>query len=148
MSKWPIQVHCDGPKLSHNLIKILQINSIRKTQITYNYKHMTLRNITKKTLLSTNLKEAKSTADKFLGLLRKSNPRSLMFKTRFGIHTFLLKSPIDVLILDSEHRVVSVKNLKPNRIFIYNPMRLLVIELPTGTIQKSKTQEGDTLTFK
>ncbi|MEK7581320.1 MAG: DUF192 domain-containing protein [Patescibacteria group bacterium] len=109
---------------------------------------MTLKNITKKTLLSTNLKEARSTTDKILGLLRKSNPRSLMFKTRFGIHTFLLKSAIDVLILDSQNKVVSVKSLKPNRIFIYNPMHSLVIELPTGTIQKSKTQKGDKLTFK
>src|SRR3989344_1745645 len=103
---------------------------------------MILKNVTRKTLLSTSLKEAKSISDKFLGLTKKSNPRSLLFKKGFGFHTFFLRTAIDILVLDSENKVVSAKSLKPNRIFIYNPSHFLVIELPTGTIHKSKTQRG------
>lgn len=108
---------------------------------------MVLHNQTKKTIIAKDLKEAKSLYDKLFGLLIKKNPRSLVFKTRFGIHTFFLKEPIDVLVLNSQNKVVSVKSLKPNRIFIYNPTRSLVIELPAGIIQKSKTQRGDQLTL-
>ena len=81
--------------------------------------------------------EAKNLREKIQGLIGKKKPQSLMLKTRFGIHTFGLKFPIDVLILNNENKVASIKkNLKPNRIFLWNPMHDKVLELPSGTIQK------------
>lgn len=107
---------------------------------------MVVLNKTRKTTLTKNLKEAKSFMDSFFGLLRQSNPRSLLFKTRFGIHTFCLKVPIDVIVLDSKFRVVKLQeSLKPNRLFFWNPKYNLVIELSEGTINKSKTQIKDSL---
>lgn len=104
---------------------------------------MVLRNITKKTIVSKDLEEAKSFINKYLGLLKKSNPRSLLFNTRFGIHTFGLKIPIDAVILDNNFRVVKVKeNLKPNSVFFWNPKYNLVIELPVGTLKKTQTFLG------
>ena len=72
--------------------------------------------------------------------------KALVFKTRFGIHTFFLKLPIDVIVLDKNKKAVIIKrSLKPNRIFFWNIMYDTVVELPKNSIQISKTEEGDLL---
>lgn len=110
---------------------------------------MVLKNVTKNTILAKDLKEAKSALDLTLGLLRKSNPRSLLFRTNLGIHTFGLKEAIDVLVLDGNFRVVKLKqNLKPDFLFFWNPKYNLVLELPVGTIKKSKTTILDLIRFE
>lgn len=107
---------------------------------------MILKNITRKTVLAVDIKKTSSLVDKNLGLLKKSNPRSLFFETRFGIHTFFMGKAIDVLVLDRNYVVKVVKeSLMPNNIFFYSPRFPLVIELPVGTIGKSKTRVGDRL---
>lgn len=106
---------------------------------------MKVTNKSNNTLLSDSLKEASSFSDRFFGLLKTSNPRCLMFKTRFGIHTFFLKEPIDVIILDDKLRVVKIKTVKPNRFFFWHPRFSQVLELPCETAKKTKTRVGDTL---
>jgi uncharacterized membrane protein (UPF0127 family) len=107
---------------------------------------MKVHNSTKKTVVSATVLRADSTADRMLGLLRFDHPHALLIHTRFGIHTFGLKFPIDVLILDKENTVAALnKNMKPNRIFIWNPTWDTVLELPGGSIEKSKSEIGDTL---
>ncbi|MDO8452439.1 MAG: DUF192 domain-containing protein [bacterium] len=102
---------------------------------------MIIKNPKRKTVLSSNCKFASSFLDKTLGLLRKSIPRALLFKTRFGLHTFFLTKPIDVLVLDEKYIVQSIKEgLQPNKVFFWNPKYFWVLELPAGTIKKSKTQ--------
>jgi uncharacterized membrane protein (UPF0127 family) len=107
---------------------------------------MRLKNTSKEKLISSNLKVVKSIIDLTFGLLLKSNPRSLLFNTRFGIHTFGLKSPIDVIILADNFRVVKMsKNLKPNCLFFWNPKYSIVLELPANSIEKSRTMLSDKL---
>jgi len=107
---------------------------------------MILKNLTKNTLISGNLKEASSFSDRTFGLLKKNNPQSLLFRTRFGIHTFGLIDPIDVLALDSHWKVVKIcTHLKPNRLFFYNPLFSIVIELPENSIKSSNTTTDDLL---
>jgi uncharacterized protein len=90
-------------------------------------------------VISILVKEAKNLKEKMQGLIGKEKPQALMLKTRFGIHTFGVKFPIDVLILNNNNSVVSMKkNLKPNRIFLWNPGYKKVIELPSGTIEKKQ----------
>lgn len=85
------------------------------------------------------VKKARNLKEKVQGLIGKDKPEALMIRTRFGIHTFGLKFPIDVLILSNENKVVSIKeNLKPNKIFLWNPLYEKVLELPSGTIKKNK----------
>lgn len=106
---------------------------------------MILKNISRKTILSEELKTAESLIDSLLGLLLKRNT-SLLFKTRFGIHTFGMHKNIDILILDADYKVVKIKkSLAPNKIFFWNPKYNFVIELSEGTIKKSKTLPGDQL---
>ena len=108
---------------------------------------MVLKNLTKKTILTTDLKEAESLVDQIFGLLKQSNPRSLLFRTRFGIHTFGLKDSIDVLVLDKTQKVVKLAQVSPGSLFFWKPLYNLVIELPKGVLKKSKTKTGDILNF-
>lgn len=109
---------------------------------------MIVRNISKGTFLTKDLKVASSVLDRLLGILNPKNPRSLLLQTRFGIHTFFLKEEIDVIILDASFIVVKAKTLKPNKVFLYNVIHKNVIELPKGSIKQSKTAIGDTLVLK
>ena len=85
---------------------------------------------------------------KALGLIG-SKIKPVFFQTRFGIHTFFVKYPIDALILDQNFKVVRFKtNLKPNRIFIWNPRFYNVVELPEGYITKNKIKIGSKIQIK
>lgn len=106
---------------------------------------MILKNTSRDTILSNELKIANSITDSFLGLLLKRN-RFLLLKTKFGIHTFGMHKNIDILILDVNYKVVKIKeSLTPNRTFFWNPKYNLVIEMPEGVVRKSKTVLGDKL---
>ena len=107
---------------------------------------MLLYNSTRGTVLSQELKKVSGFSESARGLLDSSNPRSIMLKTRFGIHTFFMKEAIDVLVLDTNFVVRRVRSsLKPFRFFFWNPIYPYVVELPAGSIGTSKTSEGDIL---
>lgn len=83
---------------------------------------------------------------KSLGLMFAKKPYSLFFKTRFGIHTFFVKFPIDIVILDSKMVVKYFKkSIKPWRIYLWNPVYDGVLELPKGEITKLGIRKGLTL---
>lgn len=66
-----------------------------------------------------------------------SQPQATLFYTRFGIHTFGMNYPIDVVILDNKAIVQKIKeNLQPNRFFFWNPLYKTVLELPEDTVKK------------
>jgi uncharacterized membrane protein (UPF0127 family) len=110
------------------------------------YNKIVIRNRTKNTVISKDFELLKTFPHKSRGLIGKNNFEAVIFTTRFGIHTFGLGSSIDVLISNSKHKIVAVKeNLKPNRVFLWNPKYNLVIELKKGAISNSKTKLGDLL---
>lgn len=93
--------------------------------------------------------EAKSLWAKAKGLLETTQPYSLLLKTRWGIHTFGMKYPIDVVILDDLHRIVKLKhNLRPNRIFLWNPKYETVVELPAGFVEKNNLKIGKRISLQ
>ncbi len=109
---------------------------------------MKILNKTKNTILAEDAIEAASWREKVNGLLLYDTPRTIIFRTHFGIHTFGMKYPIDAIVLNKQKQVVALKkHLKPNRIFLWNPKYSFVIELPTGSIEKSKTHLRDTITL-
>ena len=78
------------------------------------------------------------------GLMGKDKAYPIYFKTRFGIHTFFLKFPIDVVILDKEKRVVKlVERLTPNKFLVWNLKYNHVVELPVGTIKRKDIKLGE-----
>jgi len=97
-------------------------------------------------MIKLSVKKATNIKDRIIGLIGKNKPIPLMMQTHFGIHTFGLKFPIDVLVLDNKNKVISIKkNLKPNRIFLWNPRYKNVIELPQGIINKKTIKIHDAI---
>lgn len=110
---------------------------------------MILKKVLNNKIICSDLKYCQSFTDRSLGLLRKSNPKNLLFKTRFGIHTFFLKEPIDVIILNEDKRIVGIKkSLKPNRLFFWNPLYSTIIELEHKTINKFSLKPGNLVVIK
>lgn len=102
-----------------------------------------IKNLSKKTIISAQIKQ-KSGISKIFGLIGREEPEAIIFKTRFGIHTFFLKFPIDILVLDKNNNIASLKEgLKPWMVFFWNIKYDTLVELPAGSIKKSKTQRGD-----
>lgn len=88
-------------------------------------------------MMTIKVTKAKNIFEATRGLTGKTEIEPLLLQTRFGIHTFGMRVPIDVVILNSKHEIVTVKeNLKPNRIFFWKPIYNSVLELPEGTIQR------------
>ena len=109
---------------------------------------MRLRNLKNNQVVCEDLKICESFLDRFLGLINPRNPRNLMLKTRFGIHTFFLRDSIDVLILDEKNQVVKLRQrLLPNKLFFWNPKYIKVIELEAGSVLKYRIGMGDTLSI-
>lgn len=92
------------------------------------------------------VKEMNGVIDKMRGLIGYKKAETIFFKTRFGIHTFGMRFPIDVVILDGQNIVVKTKeNLRPNKIFVWSWKYDTVIELPAGEIKRQKIKEGNIL---
>ncbi len=104
---------------------------------------------------SVKVKILTSFSEKLIGLIGEKNIYPVYFETYGAIHTFGMRSVIDVVILDKNNKVVKIKKeLKPNKLFFWNPKYKRVLELPTGTMklhpqesvklisQKSRPEDG------
>lgn len=77
------------------------------------------------------------------GVAFKEKITPVYFETRWGVHTFFVKQPIDVFICDDHLIVVKIKRgLKPWRIFTWNPMYKIVIETPPNHKLYKNIKEG------
>jgi uncharacterized membrane protein (UPF0127 family) len=78
---------------------------------------MVLVNATKKTIVSDNCHFANSVLKRMIGLLNRGQlgrGEGLLLDRCYGIHTFGMRFPIDVLFLDKDLRVIrAVKALPP-----------------------------------
>lgn len=109
---------------------------------------MKIFNETKNKLIASSAKRPGSLLEKSIGLIGVKEPYPLVLKTRFGIHTFGLQFPIDVLVLNKNNEIVALKeNLRPFNFYFWNPNFDLVIELPQSTVKKTKTALGDKLSL-
>lgn len=89
------------------------------------------------------VKKLKTHREKTRGLIGANPVYPVYFTTRWGIHTFGLICPIDVIILDNNFQVMKViHNLLPNRIFLWNPTHRHVVELPAGWIKRKRIKTG------
>jgi len=95
------------------------------------------------------VKTLRSFNERIVGLIGERNPYPVYFTTRGAIHTFGMRSAIDVVILDKNKKVVKLKkNLKPNRLFFWNPKYKGVLELPPGNISKRGIKIGEKVDFE
>ncbi|MEX0616324.1 MAG: DUF192 domain-containing protein [Candidatus Woykebacteria bacterium] len=109
---------------------------------------MKITNLTKNKVIVEDAKEPKSFLARTVGLIGAKAPYPLILNTRFGIHTFGVRFPMDVVIVDKENKVAATReNLLANRVFFWNPLFEKVIELPQGTIEKAQISVGDEVSF-
>lgn len=79
-----------------------------------------------------------------VGLMGKKHFKAVYFETRWGIHTFFVRFPIDIVILDRNNTICVLKcNLLPNRVFAWNPKYNRVLELQGGFIQANNLKRGE-----
>jgi uncharacterized membrane protein (UPF0127 family) len=106
-----------------------------------------IKNKTRNTVITKNFLK-KSCFGKLIGLINKKTPEAIVFNARFGIHTFFMKFPIDIIVCDKNNRIVFLKeDVKPYKIIFWNIKFDKVVELPAGSLLKSNTQRGDILEF-
>lgn len=94
------------------------------------------------------VKKLDSFREKSVGLIGANKIYPVYFTTRWGIHTFGVLFPIDVVVLDNNFRVAVMKVLKPNRIFFWNPKYSHVLELPAGSIREKTILVGSHITIE
>lgn len=104
------------------------------------------RNLTRDTLLATELEVAGARGTRRKGLLgRDSLPQGagLWIVPCEAVHTFFMRFPIDLVYLDRRHRVRKVRSSvaawRLSACFTAHS----VLELPAGTIRATQTQRGD-----
>jgi uncharacterized protein len=92
--------------------------------------------------------QAKGILAQMRGLIGYPKAIPMLFKTRFGIHTFGMGFPIDVIVLDKNKTIVAVKpSLKPNHIYLWNPKYPQIIELPENSINKMELHIGESISI-
>ena len=115
--------------------------------ITGNLK-FTVRNVTKSTSIGDRIETAESSAQRRTGLLKHSrldDGAGLWIIPCEAVHTFFMKFALDLIYIDRRHVVKAVvRGVKPWR-FSACFAAHSVIELPTGTIERTGTQKGDQL---
>jgi uncharacterized protein len=104
-------------------------------------------NLTKETWLATKVRKADNFLTRLVGLLKRTNlgpEEALWLMPSRGIHTIGMKFPIDIVFLNKSHHVVGLMaGLAPYRISPIHFNGYSVLELPNGTIKKSRTEIGD-----
>lgn len=110
---------------------------------------MALSNVTKKTVIALHYVLCKTLLSQAKGLMF-SRPKALVMffpsERIVSLHMFFVFYPIDVLFLNSAQCVVEIKkNFRPFTWHTSRHKAMYVVELPVGTIEKTRTQLGDRL---
>ncbi|MGE5220654.1 MAG: DUF192 domain-containing protein [Chloroflexota bacterium] len=104
-------------------------------------------NLTKQTWLATKVRKADNFLTRLVGLLKRTTlgpEEALWLMPSKGIHTVGMKFPIDVVFLSRANQVVGlISGMAPYRLSSVHLRSFSVLELPNGTIKKSRTEIGD-----
>jgi uncharacterized membrane protein (UPF0127 family) len=111
---------------------------------------LTVRNLTRQTVLATELEVADTGPKRNKGLLGRNGLETgggLLIVPCESVHTFFMRFSIDLVYLDRGNRVRKVRSA-------VGPWRLSaclsahsILELPAGVVLSTQTQKGDVLEF-
>lgn len=79
------------------------------------------------------IKKCKSFKERFFGMLflKEKKPIGYYFYKCRAIHTFFMRFPIDIVLLDKENNILKIeRNKKPWRIYFFKCYS--VLEVPSG----------------
>mgnify|MGYP001571234577 CR=1 FL=1 len=112
-----------------------------------------IKNISKSKVISKNSIFIDDILSKFIGLMFSKKIRvPLIFRFNeekmISLHMLFVFYPIDVLFLDKNKIVVDKKeNFKPFTFYKSKKKAMYAVELPNGTIKKTKSEIGDKIEF-
>jgi|SRR5687768_7620089 len=110
------------------------------------------RNETRGTWLGDRIQSADTSETRTRGLLGRAGlapGEGLWISPCEWVHMFGMKFPIDVVVLDKDHKVVGVKpGLRPGRIGPLFWGAHSTLELPVGAIAASGTVKGDVIRWE
>lgn len=108
---------------------------------------MVIKNSSKGTVLAHKLWKAETLLEKIGGLIIRpplQDDEALVIPSLAPwVHSFFMRYPIDVLILNRDGTCAAAKTLPPWRMMKMYPRAVQVVELKAGVIEKSKTHAGD-----
>jgi uncharacterized membrane protein (UPF0127 family) len=110
-----------------------------------------VRNQTRDTILADAADVADTSAKRRTGLLKHSrlNPgEGLWIVPCESVHTFFMKFPIDLVYLDRSKKVRKVRNAVPAWRLSACLAAHSILELPAGTVERTRTEAGDQLIFE
>lgn len=111
---------------------------------------MKLINKTKGTVLANDVILARTFFTRIKGLLGKKDfpqGEALVLEPCNSIHTFFLRFAIDVIFVDSDNKIISARSYRPWRMSPIFSRAKFALELPSGVILASLTNEGDEISF-
>lgn len=111
-----------------------------------------LYNKSRNTLLAARPRRAEGFFERLLGLMGRKkfpcNSDAVIFDNCNAIHCCFMRMAIDAVFIDRTGQVISCcHSLKPWRLAFGGAKAWAVIELPPGTLLKSRTEPGDELVF-
>ena len=110
---------------------------------------MQIVSLTRATTLGRQIGIAGNPWTRFVGLLGRSRlaeGEGLHILPCSSVHMFFMRIPLDVVYLDAGFRVVkTVPNLRQWRISVGGKGAKSTLELPVGTIARTRTEPGDLL---
>ena len=90
--------------------------------------------------------------ERMRGLLGRTELRAgdaLAIEPCTSIHTFFMAFAIDAAFLYRNGKVIrAIPALRPFRLTRFYPSATQVVELPAGTLARTETREGDSLSFE
>ncbi len=114
---------------------------------------MPVKNLSRNSIIASRSRIADSVIKRTIGLMFSKRTQSAMI-LKFGrdvpvsLHTFFVFFPIDIVFVDSSGAVVEmVENMPPFTTYTAKKRAKCVVELPAGSIRRSKTRVGDRIAF-
>lgn len=113
---------------------------------------MVVNNITRGTIIGTDISLAGTFYRRFIGLMAKKKlikDEGLILRPCNSIHMFFMNFPIDVLFVDKDNKIIYlIQNFNPWRVSKIIKGSKYVVELPSGTINETNTVVGDIIEIK
>jgi len=96
-----------------------------------------------KKITKVKIQKAMTFWDKVRGLMFKKNIKPIYLETRWGIHTFFVREPLLVFVLDDDCVVCRKKKIDPWRMFFWHPKNRHVLEFPADSQIAQGLKIGD-----
>ena len=108
-------------------------------------------NATRRTLMGERVRVAETGLTRIVGLLGESEllpGDGLLIVPSQSIHTWGMRFPIDIAVLDNEWKVIAIRpDMRPFRMTRMFWKAAAVLELPSGMLESTSTLVGDAIEF-